>query len=83
MTELSFLLELLFEHELQKPTHQVIRERIKLIEELAEFPVNSLPQVQRTVVATTSEAIAALQARADIIANAGKPEPGRTSPRKF
>ena len=38
MSELSFLLELLLEHELQKDTQKLIRERIKEIEAKPQSP---------------------------------------------
>lgn len=53
MTELSFLLELLLEHELKKETQKLIRERIKEIEQprAQTRPVQTgqAPSMQRAV----------------------------------
>lgn len=46
MTELSFLLELLLDHDLQKETQKLIRERIKEIE-VKPNKVEGLPPVYR------------------------------------
>ncbi len=43
MSELSFLLELLLEHELAKPTQTLIRERIKEIEAKTAEPIQTRP----------------------------------------
>ena len=55
MSELSFLLELLLEHELQKDTQKLIRERIKEIEAKPQLGYNrpmiagQAPSMQRAV----------------------------------
>lgn len=109
MTELSFLLELLLEHTLEKITQTLIRERIKEIEQAkttyANMPttirnhvvateaaviapaLSHMPPVptEATVIAHTPAAAKAMADRQQMIQQAisGRPEPGRTSPRKI
>ncbi len=130
LTELTFLLELLLNHKLPKPTKTVITERIKEVEaQLTTLQIHSAPIVntvemrgvpmrdvpahlanqspstiaammrhpdlvaqiappeptQPVVIAQTPQAQMAMNARQEAISLAisGKPEKGRTSPRKF
>ncbi len=92
MTELTFLLDLLLNHKLPKPTQLAIKDRIGDIDSSRQAPAldrkpnaTLLPQKPVEVVAHTQAAAQALLARESLLANAGneKPEPGRTSPRKF
>lgn len=105
MTELTFLVELLLNHRLQKPTRDAVATRIKEVEEAIahlppQSPVRPNPIVSSRdvaarhpemapepvlAIAQTPAAAAALNSRAEAIQSAmsGKPEKGRTSPRKF
>lgn len=109
MTELTFLVELLLNHKLQKPTRDAIATRLKEVEEaIASLPPQAhhrpMPQLPGMngqspsmqaimarnpdlvpAVAQTPAAAAALTARQEAvsISLSGKPEKGRTSPRKF
>jgi hypothetical protein len=96
MTELSFLLDLLLNHKLQKATKDILVARIGLVEE--SMKISPQPQAQRTVQPTqpssaivptqiaqtqeTAKAISDLQALRHQ-AMSGVPEPGRTGPRKI
>ncbi len=123
MTELTFLVELLLNHKLQKPTKDAVAQRIKEEEEAIaalppQAPMRPMPYVGAmqsgniqapssrdvatrhpdlvttpvtgplppvAVIAQTQAAATALASRESAIASgrSGKPEPGRTSPRKF
>jgi hypothetical protein len=127
MTELSFLIELLLEHDLKVETKKAVAARIKEVEGalqpvripyvqpvaqplgvppqapstlalMAKHGDLSMPIVQSApvmppipaVIAQTPQTAAALNARNEAIASSlgsgaftGKPEKGRTSPRKF
>jgi hypothetical protein len=91
MTELGFLMDLFLEEELPKEIKLKIKERIKEVEQGFNAqaslvykpmirPSDDVVQIQPAV---SQAAQAALQQRAEVIAKAGKVEPGRTSPRKF
>ncbi len=119
LTELTFLLELLLNHKLPKPTREAVTARVREVEQLLQMtsvtlrqtpamqpgisgfiPPHLVGQAPSTiaammkhpdlvppvaVVAQTPAAQAALAAREDAIQQgmSGKPEKGRTSPRKF
>ncbi len=120
MTELTFLLELLLNHKLPKPTREAVTARVREVEAaLSKYevrvgnysapttpgfiPPHLIGQAPSTiaammkhpdlaaapqpvaVVAQTPAAQAALAARNEAINQglSGKPEKGRTSPRKF
>ena len=96
MSELSFLISLILNEKLPLELKQLIADRIQAVEQgmgrsQILFP-NQLPpvtQVQNVApiqnVAQTPAAAAALASRQQAISMAAsdKPEPGRTSPRKF
>lgn len=128
MTELTFLLDLLLNHKLPKPTKVAVTERVKEVElqlqqgyqiphaarslQMAPVPphlanqapstiaammkhpdlvaqltpaISPVGETQPAVVAQTPAAQAALAQRQETInaAISGKPDKGRTSPRKF
>lgn len=97
MTELSFLLELLLEHKLEKKTKDLIRDRIKEIEQ-AQIPIalrhtpmptklekktrhTPMPTIDH--VAQTPEAAKALADRQALMLEARNGSPGRSAPRKL
>ncbi len=114
MTELTFLLELLLNHKLPKPTREAVTARVREVEQglsaprmgpaplqsLGNVPAHLANQAPSTIAAMmkhpdlappipipaqTPAAQAAMNARQEAInlAISGKPEKGRTSPRKF
>ena len=94
MTELDFLLELLFEFKLPDEANKAIRDRIKSIRQpvaqvsglVQEYQVYTPPPPQAPMqIAKTPAAAEALAHRQAVIdaAMSGKAEKGRTSPRKF
>ena len=97
MTELDFLLDLLFEFKLPDEANKAIRERIKSIRQpvtqvssglIQEYTTGYIapapPQAPMQIAKTpaAAEALAHRQAAIDA-AMSGKAEKGRTSPRKF
>lgn len=106
MTELSFLIELLLNHDIPKATKDLVASRIKDVEAKingasphtfasgANWPAQAAstmalmakhaePIEAPAIIAQTPQAIAALNSRAEAMANAGKIEKGQTRPRKF
>lgn len=93
MTELTFLLEILLNHKLQKPTKDLILNRIKEIESSHVATPTQRPRIVDTTPMTIKEidpatqnatVAKALLDRQKLIADpAANTEPGRTSPRKF
>lgn len=94
MTELSFLLELLLNHELQKITKEAITERIKVIEQnytptthrptvASPMPTSGMPPVPPQAIAQTPEAAKAIADLQNMRSEALNGSPGRTAPRKL
>lgn len=91
MTELSFLLELLLNHELPKPTQLAIKDRLKAVEEsLVAQSTNTssqtfvtpskpfaAPVIQPEEIGQTQAAQAALALRQQIIAGGAQTKPQR------
>lgn len=86
MSELSFLLELLLNHELTKPTQLAIKDRIGVVELSFSSPrqttpqtafINTQPVPQQVIVGHTPQAQEALALREQIIAGGAKMKPQR------
>lgn len=82
MTELSFLIDLLLNHKLPKPTKEAVAERLKTVEANLMFaPMRSLPQaILPQPVGMPPQAQSTLAAMARHAAAANEPYPAGVSP---